>query len=215
MRRGGDEGDQEPDELARWLSLGYATAYRTAYGLLRNRTDAEDAVQEAFLRAWRFRAAVPSGDGVQPWLYRVVVNACLSKLRRDGRYRATVVSMGDGSTPQPDVIARSEGDPESRAVDRATQELVLDALADLPEHLRVVVVLRYYGTLSEQEIASRDPPPAGDGQVQNARGPGSAQRGRQAGRPGPAWATARPQPTRSPVAAPAEASALGAERRWP
>ena len=76
---------EEPDEFARWLSIGYATAYRTAYGLLRNRTDAEDAVQEAFLRAWRFRAAVPSGDGVQPWLYRVVVNACLSKLRRDGR----------------------------------------------------------------------------------------------------------------------------------
>ncbi|MGI8752273.1 MAG: RNA polymerase sigma factor [Acidimicrobiales bacterium] len=159
MGRGGREVDQEPDELADWLRLGYATAYRTAYGLLRNRTDAEDAVQEAFLRAWRFRAAVPSGEGVQPWLYRVVVNACLSKLRRDGRYRATVVSMGDGgTTPMVGTgragTGRSESDPEDRAVERVTHDLVLDALADLPEHLRVVVVLRYYSALSEREIAT-------------------------------------------------------------
>lgn len=39
-------------------------------------------------------------------------------------------------------------------MDGATHELVLDALADLPEHLRVVVVLRYYGALSEREIAT-------------------------------------------------------------
>ncbi|MDQ2726586.1 MAG: RNA polymerase sigma factor [Actinomycetota bacterium] len=158
MGRGGTKGDQEPDELADWLSVGYETAYRTAYGLLRNRTDAEDAVQEAFLRAWRFRAAVPSGEGVQPWLYRVVVNACLSKLRRDGRYRATVVSMGDEPTSHPARCAPAgsdaENDPEGRALDRATQDLVLDALADLPENLRVVVVLRYYGALSEREIAT-------------------------------------------------------------
>ncbi|MDQ2726240.1 MAG: sigma-70 family RNA polymerase sigma factor [Actinomycetota bacterium] len=159
MGRGGREVDQQPDELAEWLRLGYATAYRTAYGLLRNRTDAEDAVQEAFLRAWRFRAAVPSGEGVQPWLYRVVVNACLSKLRRDGRYRATVVSMADGGTtamgrPGRADTSLSESDPESRAVERVTHDLVLDALADLPEHLRVVVVLRYYGALSEREIAT-------------------------------------------------------------
>lgn len=155
MRRGGKNGDGEADELAEWLSLGYATAYRTAYGLLRNRTDAEDAVQEAFLRAWRFRAAVPSGEGVQPWLYRVVVNACLSKLRRDGRYRATVVSMGDdGTTTDRPGPAQAESDPEGRAVDGAAHELVLDALAGLPEHLRVVVVLRYYGALSEREIAT-------------------------------------------------------------
>lgn len=161
MRRRGKGGGQEPDELADWLRVGYATAYRTAYGLLRNRADAEDAVQEAFLRAWRFRAAVPSGEGVQPWLYRVVVNACLSKMRRDGRYRATVVATEEQRPPRvaahPSALAggpgRVEGDPEVGVLNRETQESVLDALADLPERLRVVVVLRYYGSLSEREIA--------------------------------------------------------------
>ena len=212
MRRRGREGDQEPDELARWLSLGYETAYRTAYGLLRNRTDAEDAVQEAFLRAWRFRAAVPSGDGVQPWLYRVVVNACLSKLRRDGRYRATVVSTGDETIPQPDGPARSEGDPEGRAVGRAIQELVLDALADLPEHLRVVVVLRYYGALSEREIASviHRRPGTVKSRMHEARARLSAD-----GRLVDLARMGDDAAADSPLAVPAEAEALGAERRWP
>lgn len=148
--------DEEDDDLADWLHQGYAAAYRTAYGLLRNRTDAEDAVQEAFLRAWRFRAAVPSGDAVQPWLYRVVVNACLSKLRRDGRYRATVMALPDGRAPAgcSSPAPATDAGPEERVLEQADQDVVLDALADLPEHLRVVVVLRYYGSLSEKEIAT-------------------------------------------------------------
>jgi hypothetical protein len=48
---------QPEDELARWLVDGYGPAFRTALVLLRNRADAEEAVQDAFLRAWRFRAA--------------------------------------------------------------------------------------------------------------------------------------------------------------
>src|SRR5579864_1848235 len=113
---GDDRGDDAAagatvDSLERWLADGYSTAYRTAYLILRNPADAEEAVQDAFLRACRFRAAIPPGDGIRPWLYRVVVNACLSKLRSDrGRNRradgfadvATLVAEeGDG----PEVLA--------------------------------------------------------------------------------------------------------------
>ena len=153
MRRRATEGDEDRDELAAWLREGYATAYRTAYGLLRDRSDAEDAVQEAFLRAWRFRAAIPPGDGVQPWLYRVVVNACMSKLRRDGRRRSTPMPSGEGSAA-PSTTRLLPDDPERSAVERETHDTVLDALRHLSEPLRVVVVLRYYGGLSEKEIAA-------------------------------------------------------------
>src|SRR5439155_24274 len=68
------------DELEGWLADGYAAAYRTAWLILRDAADAEEAVQEAYLRAWRFRDAVRDAD-VRPWLYRVLVNACCSKLR--------------------------------------------------------------------------------------------------------------------------------------
>ena len=65
------------------LVEGYGRAYRTAYLIMRNPTDAEEAVQEAFLRVWRFRDSLPAGDGIQPWLYRVLVNTCYSQLRKE------------------------------------------------------------------------------------------------------------------------------------
>jgi RNA polymerase sigma-70 factor (ECF subfamily) len=150
MGRWGLKSPQEPDDLERWLSDGYSAAYRTAFLILHNREDAEEAVQEAFLRAWRFRAAVPAGDGVRPWMYRVVVNACLSKLRSERNGRERRVPM-DGDTA---VIAAPGPGPEDGAESGETRRHVVAAIAGLPEHLRVVVVLRYYAGLSEQEIGA-------------------------------------------------------------
>jgi len=141
------------DELSAWLADGYAPAYRTAYLILHNRADAEEAVQDAFLRAWRFRAAVPAGEGVRPWLYRVVVNACLSKLRSD-RARLDRTTVLDDFSTDLGTGAGPGSDPEEAAEEAEAQHAVLGAIAALPEHLRVVVVLRYYAQLSEREIAT-------------------------------------------------------------
>ena len=69
------------ERLEDWLEEGYAVSYRTACLILGNQADAEEAVQEAFLRAWRFRDSLTSVPSIKPWLYRVVVNSCYSKLR--------------------------------------------------------------------------------------------------------------------------------------
>ena len=148
MRLFGQGQPHEPDKLEDWLERGYAQAYRTAFLILHNHHNAEEAVQEAFLRAWRFRAAVPEGDGMQPWMYRVVVNCCLSRLRADrsrtDRWVAldTELAAPAGCAPE-DVLDIAE-----------TQQLVLAALASLPDELRVVMVLRYYAHLSEKDIAA-------------------------------------------------------------
>src|SRR3954451_11309013 len=71
------------DELEVWLKQDYGTAYRTACLVLRDPVEAQDAVQEAFLRVWRFRDAIPPGDARKAWLYRVVVNACVSRIRSE------------------------------------------------------------------------------------------------------------------------------------
>src|SRR5580700_9810126 len=78
---------EEVDDLEDWLRDGYARSFRTACLILGNRSDAEEAVQEAYLRAWRFRASLASGSDVRPWLYRVVVNTCNSKLRQEIPHR--------------------------------------------------------------------------------------------------------------------------------
>ena len=136
------------DELSEWLAEAYAPAYRSACLLLRNPADAEEAVQEAFLRVWRFRDAIPDGPGRRAWLYRVVVNACLSRLRHDASWRGRTVPL-DGI----DSAAADEG-PAASAERSLLADQVLGALERLPEHLRVVVVLRFYAGLSEREIAT-------------------------------------------------------------
>ena len=121
----------------------YDRAYRTACLILRNPADAEEAVQEAYLRAWRFRDAV-RGD-FAPWLYRVLVNTCYSKARQRRRV--------DGPDAI-DAVAAPAAGPEERAVSGDTAAAVRRALQALPEPLRVTVVLRYFAGLNEREIAS-------------------------------------------------------------
>jgi RNA polymerase sigma-70 factor (ECF subfamily) len=134
------------DDLEAWLDEAYPRAYRTACLILRAPADAEDAVQEAFLRVWRFRDAIPGGEGRQAWLYRVVVNACLSRLRGEKVWRART---GDDALQH----LPAQSDPQRDAEDAALAECLGDALARLPEHLRVPVVLRYYSGLPEKDIA--------------------------------------------------------------
>src|ERR1700748_2958255 len=74
-------GESEP--LGEWVGVRYPKAYRTAVLVGRNPADAEEAVQDAFLRAWRFREALPKDGRRDAWLYRVLVNACNSKLRKE------------------------------------------------------------------------------------------------------------------------------------
>jgi RNA polymerase sigma-70 factor (ECF subfamily) len=136
------------DDRTAWLADAYPSAYRTAFLILRNRADAEEAVQDAFLRAWRFRDTQRQGAAPNGWLYRVVVNACCSKLRCPARRWETLADhhafavVRDRALP-PDVLA---GD-----ADRARR--VVAALDALPESLRIPVILRYYAGLTEQEIS--------------------------------------------------------------
>jgi RNA polymerase sigma-70 factor (ECF subfamily) len=135
-------------ELERWLAEGYERAYRTACLVLRNPADAEEAVQEAFLRAWRFRNAVRDEERGQAWLYRVLVNTCCSKLRSEAarRSRAAGPEALDG-------VPDRGASPEAAAGHAETAAALARAVAALPDHLRIPLVLRYYSGLSEQEVA--------------------------------------------------------------
>lgn len=143
----------EDDDLADWLAAGYSRAYRTAYLLVHDPRDAEEAVQEAYLRVWRFRASLPEGAGREPWLYRVIVNTCYSMLRREVPRRDRTMSGGfepEDSTLPP----ATDRSPEAAAEHAEAADAIDAALADLPEHLRAPVVLRYWTGLSEREIAT-------------------------------------------------------------
>jgi len=132
------------DDLELWLEEGYPQSVRTAYLILGNRLDAEDAVQEAFLRAWKFRHSLSKETSFKPWLYRVVVNTCNSKLRKEVPHR-------DRRSAEEELETLETRDLVPERIALAND--VTSALKDLPAHLRIVVVLRYYADLSEREIA--------------------------------------------------------------
>lgn len=131
-------------ELQDWLQQRYDDSVRTAYLLLGNRADAEEAVQDAFLRAWRFRESLTDESKFQPWLYRIVVNSCRTKMRQEIRHR-------DRRASEDNLIFLAARDSD---VSREQAHDVTDALMDLAPHLRLVVVLRYYLDLSERDIAT-------------------------------------------------------------
>jgi RNA polymerase sigma-70 factor, ECF subfamily len=135
-------------ELADWLEDGYVASFRTACLILGNRADAEEAVQDAYLRAWRFRDSLSGVPSIRPWLYRVVVNSCYSKLRREIPHRDR--RAGDDPLAQLPALG---GGPEASAERGEMADTVVAALQRLPVSLRVPVVLRYYADLGERDIA--------------------------------------------------------------
>jgi RNA polymerase sigma-70 factor (ECF subfamily) len=118
--------------------LGPALRLATAMRLDRN--DAEDAVQEAALRAWRRRGNRRPGTDLRPWFLAIVANQC--RETRRGRW-ASVLRFGEA----PETAAESAPDTAGR-ID------VARALRQLPHDIRLAVVLRYYLDLSYEEVAA-------------------------------------------------------------
>ncbi|HEX4864435.1 MAG TPA: RNA polymerase sigma factor [Acidimicrobiales bacterium] len=143
----------ESEGLQLWLASYYDSAYRTAFLMLGDRHDAEEAVQDAFLRAWRFRAALPGGTAFRPWLYRVVVNSCLSLLRSQRTRRIRSSPFDDVLLERRQSSEDGYGQPETQVEVLDTRAAVVAAVSALPEHLRAVIVLRFFAGLSEREIA--------------------------------------------------------------
>jgi RNA polymerase sigma factor (sigma-70 family) len=140
-------------------------AYNLAYWLVRDRDDAEDVVQDAYVRAFRAYDSV-TGEDIKPWLLTIVRNVAyrwLSVRKRD----ANVISLDgawsgrDGDDPAELQIASEEPSAEDVLVGRAEQALVRAALAELPPAFREVIVLRELEGLTYQEIASVTAVPIG------------------------------------------------------
>lgn len=115
--------------------------------------DAEDAAQEALLRAWKAAASLREGDTMRSWLLRITANVCHDWRRgRPGTRARLTMSFSSDSGGGPALLASTDADPGS---DAAATRLDLRRLVDLlEEDLRVVVVLRYYAEMNATEIGA-------------------------------------------------------------
>ena len=119
------------------------------YRMLASFDDAEDAVQETYLRAWRGREGFEGGPMLRAWLYRIATNVCLDMLRRSRRQSTAMNSFAEVPWLQPypdrllDQAAPGDEQPDAVAVERETIELVfLAALQVLPPRQRAALIAR-------------------------------------------------------------------------
>lgn len=120
-------------EFERRLGDCGTLAVRVAYSVLRNRDDAEEVAQEAFVRAYRRFHELRDRDRFRAWLVRICWRLALDRLRADRRRRR----REDAAAAEP-AAGRSV---EEVAAGREIEARVLDAVAALPDGLRLVVVL--------------------------------------------------------------------------
>jgi RNA polymerase sigma-70 factor, ECF subfamily len=130
--------------------------YRIARGILRDDAEAEDAMQEGYLKAFSHLDDFEGNAAIGTWLCRIVINEALSRLRQR---RPTVEwnSMEDAGMLSAEVIrfsTETRPDPERAAAQRQIRGLLEQAIDRLPDDFRIVLIARVVEEMSVQETAT-------------------------------------------------------------
>jgi len=129
------------------LVTRYQTAvYNLAYRMLNDAGEAEDAAQEVFLRIYRRLATYDADHRFSTWVLSIASHYCIDLLRRKRPWLVPLENISNW------MRARSRG-PEAAALAQEQQDTVRNLLAKLPEHYRLVLLLRYWHDLGYEEIA--------------------------------------------------------------
>lgn len=128
--------------------------YRLARATLRDRTEAEDALQDAYLHAYRSIAQFRGESSLATWLSRLVLNECLARMRRSAR-RQSLMPIHSPNTPIESLpMYANDSDSPDKELGRAQMRDILERKVDeLPENFRTVFVLRSVQELSVDETA--------------------------------------------------------------
>lgn len=164
---------RDPDQARRFERLllpHLAAGYNLARWLTRNEHDAEDLVQEAYLRAFRSFDGYRGGDP-RAWLLRIVRNTCYTWLQQQRGWAAEPT----GDDPD-DLQGDPATGPEAQAIRHADGQLLRGALEELPAEYRETVVLRELEGLSYKEIAEIAGVPLGTVMSRLSRGRQQLQR---------------------------------------
>lgn len=133
-------------------------AYNLAFSLLRARADAEDAVQDSYVRAYRALHQL-RGDEIKPWLLTIVRNVCYRRLQ-ERRRTGNVISLDEVWGPRTSAVAAEAEiptnlpSPEQALISASDQTMVNEMIGALPPVFREVIILREIEELSYGDIAN-------------------------------------------------------------
>ena len=132
--------------------------FRVARAILKNETEAEDALQDAYLDAYRHMAEFRGAAQLATWLTRIVINQALMRLRRRRRDRVVVPLreppvIGRGDAPDPEVADTAVESPPAAVLRDELRRVLERRIDDLPVAFRTVFVMRDVEDMSVQETA--------------------------------------------------------------
>ena len=134
------------DAYAAIVTRYQGLAQRTAFVILRDADAAQDAAQEAFVKAYRAIGRFREGAPLRPWLLRIVANEAINRAQASSRHR-TLELAAAGGVPDP------APSPEARALALERREVLLRAINGMREDDRLVIAYRYFFDLTEAEMA--------------------------------------------------------------
>src|SRR6188474_143710 len=141
-------------------------AARIAYHYLRDGAEADEAVQDAFVKAYQHLASFREELPFDVWFTRILINGCLDRIKARTRRERWLVPMagsrrtggaGDGAAPERDAtdrVAAGGASPEQALLGRERRRQIADALAKLPERQRSVFVLSHVEGRTSREVSA-------------------------------------------------------------
>lgn len=144
----------DPVAFERLMRLYNRRLYRLARASLRDDAEAQDALQDAYLNAYRSIGGFRGNAALSTWLSRLVLNECGMRLRRSARRRNIIPLVGsESSVPESERVADLAERPDGAAARAQLRNVLEHKVSALPEALRVVFVMRSVEELSVAETA--------------------------------------------------------------
>lgn len=126
--------------------------YNLALRIVEHPEEAQDLVQEAFVRAWRGLSAFRGDARFSTWLYRIVVNLCYNRLPRLKRELAAL-ALDDAALHMPDTVPDSAPDAAAQLIAAELIAVIHQEIHNLPANYRLLITLRHLQEMSYNEIA--------------------------------------------------------------
>ncbi len=149
LARSGDR-----DAFEQLVNLYKDKIFHLGYRMLNDKHEAEDIVQETFLRVYKNLDKFDEAHKFSTWIYRIATNLCIDRLRkRKAGYSLDAETRDGEGLEWHDKLATEHPGPESEVLLTETQEHIRRAINTLPDKYKSIVILRYLHDLSLQEIS--------------------------------------------------------------
>jgi RNA polymerase sigma-70 factor (ECF subfamily) len=149
LSRGGDRR-----AFAELVELYKDKIYHLGYRMLNQKQEAEDVVQETFLRVYTNLERYDENQKFSTWIYRIATNLCIDRLRKRKPSYSIDAEMTDGEgSDWHSMLASDSVGPDEELILSETQQNIRQAIQTLPDKYKTVVILRYLHDMSLQEIS--------------------------------------------------------------